>query len=115
MAEKEYIERRVVLEIVKRTNGDYAAAFAEISRLPTADEQEVMTCAEANTKYANDSLEILRQIREKVSSPSDDVAPVVHGEWIVTKTETRSGQAQLRRRETDPNNGQAHSIFSAKP
>lgn len=87
MAEKEYIERGAVLEIVKRTSGDYATAFAEISRLPTATEEEVMACAEANLKYANDSLEILRQINQKVSSPSDDVVPVVHGEWIVTKTE----------------------------
>lgn len=87
MAEKEYIEREAVLEIVKRTSGDYAAAFAEIRALPTADEQEVMACAEANLKYANDSLEILRQIHGKVSSPSDGVVPVVHGEWIVTKTE----------------------------
>lgn len=87
MDKKEYIERNAVLEIVKRTNGDSYAAFEEIRALPTAAEQEVMACAEANLKYANDSLEILRQIREKISSPSDDVAPVVRGEWIVTKTE----------------------------
>lgn len=33
----EYISRRDALEIVKRTGGDYAAAFSEISRMPTAD------------------------------------------------------------------------------
>lgn len=86
MDKKEYIERGTVLEIVKRTNGDYAAAFAEISRLPTAAETEVMACAESNLKYANDSLEILRQIREKVSSSAADVVEVRHGEWIDKRT-----------------------------
>ena len=33
----EYVRRQDVLEIVKRTSGDYAAAFSEISRMPTAD------------------------------------------------------------------------------
>lgn len=33
----EYIERDVALEIVKRTSGDYAAAFAEIAHRPAAD------------------------------------------------------------------------------
>lgn len=33
----EYIRRQDALEIVKRTCGDYAAAFAEISRLSAAD------------------------------------------------------------------------------
>jgi predicted RNA-binding Zn-ribbon protein involved in translation (DUF1610 family) len=31
------IERASALEIVRRTSGDYAAAFAEIARLPTID------------------------------------------------------------------------------
>lgn len=30
----EYIKREDALEIVKRTSGDYAAAFSEIARLP---------------------------------------------------------------------------------
>lgn len=33
----EYIERKFALEVVKRTSGDYAAAFAEIAHLPAAD------------------------------------------------------------------------------
>ena len=37
MAEKEYIERESVLEIVKRTSGDYAAAWSAIRQLPAAD------------------------------------------------------------------------------
>ena len=34
---KEYIERESAMDIVRRTSGDYAAAFAEIRRLPSAD------------------------------------------------------------------------------
>lgn len=33
----EYIERDAALEIVKRTSGDYATAFAEIRKIPAAD------------------------------------------------------------------------------
>lgn len=33
----EYIERDAALEIVKRTSGDYVAAFAEIRKIPAAD------------------------------------------------------------------------------
>ena len=33
----EYIRKNDALEIVKRTCGDYAAAFAEIKRLPLED------------------------------------------------------------------------------
>lgn len=37
----DYISREAALEIVKRTSGDYAAAFSEIRKLPAADvEQE---------------------------------------------------------------------------
>lgn len=37
----DYIRREAALEIVKRTSGDYAAAFSEIRKLPAADvEQE---------------------------------------------------------------------------
>jgi hypothetical protein len=35
--DKEYIEREKVMEIVKRTSGDYAAAWSEIRQLPAAD------------------------------------------------------------------------------
>lgn len=34
---KEYIEKEKVLEIIKRTQGDYAAAFSEVRQLPAAD------------------------------------------------------------------------------
>ena len=33
----EYIEREAAMDIVRRTSGDYAAAFAELRRLPAAD------------------------------------------------------------------------------
>lgn len=33
----EYIKREDALEITKRTSGDYATAFAEIRKIPTAD------------------------------------------------------------------------------
>lgn len=44
----EYILKTAAMEIVRRTSGDYAAAFAAIRKLP-----------------------------------ADDVAPVVHGEWLL--------------------------------
>lgn len=37
MMDKQLIYREDALEIVRRTSGDYAAAFAEISRLPAVD------------------------------------------------------------------------------
>lgn len=33
----DYISREAAMEIVKRTSGDYAAAFSEIRKLPAAD------------------------------------------------------------------------------
>lgn len=33
----EYIDRKAAMEIVKRTSGDYAAAWTEIRKLPAAD------------------------------------------------------------------------------
>lgn len=38
---KEYIERAAVLDVVKRTSGDYAAAWSEIAHIPAADVAEV--------------------------------------------------------------------------
>ena len=38
---KEYIERAVALDVVKRTSGDYVAAWSEIVQLPAADVAEV--------------------------------------------------------------------------
>lgn len=40
----EYIRRAEALEITTRTCGDYAAAFAEIRKLPAADVVEVVRC-----------------------------------------------------------------------
>lgn len=40
----EYISREAALEITTRTCGDYAAAFAEIRKLPAADVAEVLRC-----------------------------------------------------------------------
>lgn len=37
----EYIKREAALEIVKRTSGDYASAFAELIKLPAADVEPV--------------------------------------------------------------------------
>lgn len=38
---KEYIARNDALEIVKRTSGDYVAAFSMIKKLPSANMNEV--------------------------------------------------------------------------
>lgn len=40
----EYISREAALEITTRTCGDYAAAFAEIRKLPAADVVPVVRC-----------------------------------------------------------------------
>lgn len=40
----EYIRRAEALEITTRTCGDYAAAFAEIRKIPAADVAEVVRC-----------------------------------------------------------------------
>lgn len=37
----DYIKREDAMDIVKRTSGDYAAAWSEISRIPAADVAEV--------------------------------------------------------------------------
>ena len=38
------IRREDALEIVKRTSGDYATAFSEISKFPAVDAVEVVRC-----------------------------------------------------------------------
>lgn len=40
----DYISREAALEITTRTCGDYAAAFAEIRKLPAADVVPVVRC-----------------------------------------------------------------------
>lgn len=47
----DYIRRDDALEITTRTCGDYAAAFAEIRKLPAADVAEVVRCK--NCKYGS--------------------------------------------------------------
>lgn len=36
----EYVRKDQVLEIIKRTSGDYAAAWSEVNRLPAAPERK---------------------------------------------------------------------------
>lgn len=38
----DYIKREFALDVVKRTSGDYAAAFAEIAHSPAADVRPVV-------------------------------------------------------------------------
>lgn len=40
------IRRDDVLEIIKRTSGDYATAFSEISKFPAVDAVEVVRCGD---------------------------------------------------------------------
>lgn len=40
------IRRKDALEIVKRTGGDYATAFSEISKFPAVDAVEVVRCSQ---------------------------------------------------------------------
>lgn len=42
----DYIERGFALDVVKRTSGDYAAAFAEIAHAPAAAVAPVVRCRE---------------------------------------------------------------------
>ena len=46
--DKQLIYREDALEIVRRTSGDYAAAFAEISRLPAVDAVQVTRCRDCD-------------------------------------------------------------------
>lgn len=51
----EYIRRAEALEITTRTCGYYAAAFAEIRKLPAADVADVVRCKDCKhrTEYGN--------------------------------------------------------------
>ena len=44
MTMAEYILKTAAMEIVRRTSGDYAAAFAAIRKLPAADVAPVVRC-----------------------------------------------------------------------
>lgn len=47
----DYISREAAMEIVKRTSGDYAAAFSEIRKLPAADVEPVRQNKIGDLKY----------------------------------------------------------------
>ena len=49
----EYIRRAEALEITTRTCGDYAAAFAEIRKLPAADVAPVVRCKDCQNWKRN--------------------------------------------------------------
>lgn len=49
----EYIRRAEALEITTRTCGDYAAAFAEIRKLPAADVAPVARCEDCQNWKRN--------------------------------------------------------------
>ena len=49
----EYISREAALEVTTRTCGDYAAAFAEIRKLPAADVAEVVRCRDCDAWKRN--------------------------------------------------------------
>lgn len=49
----EYIRRAEALEITTRTCGDYAAAFAEIRKLPAADVAPVVRCEDCQNWKRN--------------------------------------------------------------
>ena len=51
----EYISRAEALEVTTRTCGDYAAAFAEIRKLPTADVAPVVRCKDCANSGRTDS------------------------------------------------------------
>lgn len=51
MMADEYIRRAEALEITTRTCGDYAAAFAEIRKLPAADVAPVVRCKDCKYHY----------------------------------------------------------------
>lgn len=55
----EYIKQEDALEITKRTSGDYATAFAEIRKIPTADVVSVIRCKDCKYAYINPSGAIL--------------------------------------------------------
>lgn len=73
----EYIAKERTLEIVKRTSGDYAQAFAEISRLPATD---VAPVAHATTTDAGWD-EIYCQWKTCNHCQSDNVSTAIYCNW----------------------------------
>ena len=68
--DKQLIYREDALEIVRRTSGDYAAAFAEISRLPVVDAVQVTRCRDCDGRRA----EISARVAERNLSGIVDAA-----------------------------------------
>jgi len=62
----DYISREAAMEIVKRTSGDYAAAFSEIRKLPAADVEPVRQNKIGDLKYdAQEREKAVVQIRKQ--------------------------------------------------
>ena len=61
----EYIERKEALDIVKRTSGDYAAAFSEIARYPAADVVPVVHAEWEECDYVEPCIHGFGKIRHK--------------------------------------------------
>ena len=55
----EYIERDAAMDIIRRTSGDYAAAFAEIRRLPAADVAPVQTWINVKDRIPRDGEDVI--------------------------------------------------------
>lgn len=68
----DYIRRAEALEITTRTCGDYAAAFAEIRKLPAADVAPVVHCRDCKYRRKNDENEPYFTAKDGLSDPWDD-------------------------------------------
>ena len=61
--DKDYIARNDALEIVKRTSGDYVAAFSMIKKLPSANVNEVVRCKDC-IHHNNCEIEVTGQLSD---------------------------------------------------
>lgn len=79
---EEYISREAALEITTRTCGDYAAAFAEIRKLPAADVVEVVRCRECDAwKKAMSILDKKYAEAKKLPFIRDPLAWALYHTW----------------------------------
>lgn len=82
MAVKEYIERDKALEIVKRTSGDYAAAFSEIAHLPRTDAVEIVRCRDCKRYCAGYCVRDIGSRSNMLRMSSDDFCSYgERGKW----------------------------------
>lgn len=71
---KEYIEREAALEIIKRTSGDYTAAFSEVARHPAGDVVErakyemAVAEREANVKALIEAQQQLAEAKAEIET-----------------------------------------------